>query len=177
MTMSAAFVRNGRLDITASNALFKALYTPMFDSGTADRHGRHNFARYIFLSPTSPDFFIDWDDAAEITVGLLRAEAGRNPHDRSLRELVGDLSTLSTEFRTLWAAHDVRIRHEGIKRIQHPEVGRLEMVYRSMDLPLAHQSVHDLTIYTAEPGSPTEDRLKLLTSWAATPAPTTEHTV
>lgn len=177
MTLSAAFVRNGRLDVTAGNALFTALYRPMFNSATIDRNGRHNFARYIFLDPASPEFFIDWDDAAEITVGLLRAEAGRNPHDRALRELVGDLSTLSTEFRTLWAAHDVRIRHDGIKRLQHPDVGRIEMIYRSMDLPLSHHAVHDLTVYTAEPGTSFEERLKLLTSWAATSAQATEQPV
>jgi hypothetical protein len=99
---------------------------------------------------------------------LLRAEAGREPHDRALRELVGELSTLSPEFRTLWAAHDVRIRHDGTKRLEHPEVGRIDLVYQSVDLPTSTRTVYDLTLYTAEPGTPNEDRLKLLASLAAT---------
>ncbi|MDT0344275.1 hypothetical protein RM590_16850 [Streptomyces sp. DSM 44938] len=99
---------------------------------------------------------------------LLRAEAGREPNDRSLRELIGELSTLSPDFRTRWAAHDVRIRHEGVKLLRHPEVGRPELTYQSLDLPLASRAVHNLTIYTAEPGTTSEDRLKVLASWAAT---------
>jgi hypothetical protein len=81
--------------------------------------------------------------------------------------LVGELPTRSREFRTEWAAHHVRVRHHGIKRLQHPEVGRLEL-YRSMDLPLFDHAVHDLAIYTAEPGTPSEDQLKPIAGWAAT---------
>jgi hypothetical protein len=170
ITMSAAFVRNGRLDVVATNALARALHAPMFSSCTTITHGRANFARYHFLDPTSKDFFVDWEAGAAVTVALLRAEAGREPHDLALRELVGELSTLSSEFRTLWASHDVRIRHDGIKRVQHPEVGLLEVTYRSVDLPTSPRAIHDLSLYTAEPGTPHEERLKLLASWAA-PSP------
>ncbi|WP_328328059.1 MULTISPECIES: helix-turn-helix transcriptional regulator [unclassified Streptomyces] len=168
MTLSSAFVRNGRQDIVASNPLARALHAPVFDSSTTDGRGRPNIARYIFLDPGAQDFFPDWDDAAVATAALLRAEAGREPHDRALRELIGELSTLSPEFRSQWAAHDVRIRHDGIKRLQHPEAGLLELTYQSLDLPVSHRAVHDLTLYTAEPGSTSEDRLKLLASLAAT---------
>ncbi len=176
MTMSSAFVRNGRQDIVASNALARALHAPLFDSPTAGEHGRANNARYIFLDPDAGEFFIDWEAAAAATVALLRAEAGREPHDRALRELIGELSTLSREFRTQWAAHDVRIRHEGVKLLRHPEVGDLELTYQSLDLPIAKRAVHDLTVYTAEPGSASEDRLKLLASWAATRTDATQPT-
>jgi len=81
ITMSAAFVRNGRLDVVATNALARALHAPMFSSGTTSTHGRANFARYHFLDPTSKDFFVDWEAGAAVTVALLRAEAGREPHD------------------------------------------------------------------------------------------------
>ncbi|MEQ4720766.1 helix-turn-helix transcriptional regulator [Nonomuraea sp. B19D2] len=168
MTMSAAFVRNGRLDIVAINPLGRALFAPMFDSDTTDQHGRANFARFFFLDPGSHHFFVDWEDGADVTVALLRAEAGREPHDRALRELVGELSTLSREFRTRWAAHDVRIGHEGSKQLHHPAVGRLELTYLSLDLPASHRTAHNMTVYTAEPGTTAEDRLKLLASWAAT---------
>ncbi|MFK0115737.1 helix-turn-helix transcriptional regulator [Streptomyces sp. NPDC090994] len=174
MTMAPAFVRTGRLDIVASNALCRALYAPMFDSDTTRERGCPNFPRYFFLDPGSRDFFVDWEEGARATVAVLRAEAGRAPHDRALRELVGELSTLSPDFRTMWASHDVRIRHEGVKRLDHPEVGRLEMTFRSLDLPLPQRAVHDLIIYTAEPGTPWEDRLTLLASWTAPQTPPTE---
>ncbi|MDP9868363.1 MULTISPECIES: helix-turn-helix transcriptional regulator [Streptosporangium] len=176
MTMSSAFVRNGRQDIVAGNALARALHAPVFDSPTTAQHGRANIARYIFLDPGSKQFFVDWDEAAVATAALLRAEAGREPHDRALRELVGELSTLSTEFRGRWAAHDVRIRHDGTKRLWHPEVGGLELTYQSLDLPVSNRTVYDLTIYTAEPGTAFEDRLTLLASLAATQPEETHST-
>lgn len=176
ITMSAGFVRNGRMDVVAANPLARALHAPMFASETVDKRGRANIARFHFLDPVAEHFFVDWEDAANATVALLRAEAGREPHDRALRELIGELSTLSPEFRTMWAAHDVRIRHDGSKRLQHPEVGRLELTYQSLDLPTPQRTVHDLTLYTAEPGTPSEDRLKLLASLAATRSQETEPT-
>lgn len=168
MTTSSAFVRNGRTDILVGNALARALFAPMFDSATTDKRGRPNIARYIFLDPGAQNFFVDWDAAGIATTALLRAEVGRDPRDRALRELVGDLSTLSPEFRGRWAAHDVLIRHDGVKRLQHPDVGHLELTFQSLDLPLSGRAVHDLIVYTAEPGTASEDRLKLLVSWAAT---------
>ncbi|WP_238782854.1 helix-turn-helix transcriptional regulator [Streptomyces monomycini] len=168
MTMSSAFVRNGRTDIVAGNPLARVLLAPMFDSATIDKRGRPNIARYVFLDPGAQDFFADWGAAGVATAALLRAEAGREPRDRALRELVGELSTLSPEFRSQWAAHDVLMRHDGVKRLRHPDVGHLELTFQSLGLPLPGRAVHDLIIYTAEPGTPSEDRLKLLAIWAAT---------
>ena len=115
-----------------------------------------------------------------ITVALLRAEAGRYPSDTQLRELVGELSTVSEEFRTRWAAHNVRIHHNGAKRFRHPVVGALDLAYYTLDLPTEDHRGLRLTIYTAEPRSPSEDALKLLASWAATnadasPSPVTDR--
>jgi hypothetical protein len=146
----------------------------MFD----DPHRPANFARFQFLDPRARDYYQDWERAANITVALLRAEAGRDPYDKDLRELVGELSTVSEEFRTRWAAHDVRIHHAGAKQFRHPAVGALELVYHTLDLPGPDHGKLALTIYTAEPGTPSEDGLKLLASWAAThaapaPAPST----
>lgn len=109
---------------------------------------------------------------------MLRAEAGRDPHNKDLRRLVGEMSTLSEGFRARWAAHNVRIHHAGTKQVRHPEVGLLELTYHSLDLAADDDWVLDLTIYTAEPGTDSEDRLKLLASWAAThttTGPTTEQ--
>ncbi|MEU6230075.1 helix-turn-helix transcriptional regulator [Streptomyces sp. NPDC047042] len=170
MTLSAAYVTNGRLDMVATNALARALFSPMFASHTTDRRGRPNFARFWFLDKDSREFADDWNSAADTTAALLRAEAGRYPDDKALRELVGELSTVSAEFRTRWATHDVRIHHSGVKHLHHPDAGPLELTYQPLDLPISAREAHSLVIYTAEPGTPHEDRLKLLASWAATPA-------
>lgn len=174
VTLSAVFLRNGRLDVVASNPLARALHSPMFACATAARHPP-NFARYHFLDPTSRDFFVDWDGGAAATVALLRAEAGRNPGDKALRELVGDLSTVSADFRTLWAAHDVRSRHEGLKRLQHPMVGYIELTYQSAELANPSRAARSLNIYTAEPGTAHENNLHLLASWSATPVTAAEQ--
>jgi transcriptional regulator with XRE-family HTH domain len=162
MTGSAAFVADGRLDVLAANTLGRALHAPMFD----DPRRPPNFARFQFLDPRSQDFYGHWESAATITAALLRAEAGRRPHDTRLRELVGELSTVSEEFRTRWAAHDVRIHHDGTKTFHHPVVGLLELGYCTLELPSPDRSDLRLTIYTPAPGSASEDGLKLLASWA-----------
>lgn len=176
MTRSSAFVRNDRTDVVASNPLARALFAPLFDSATIDQRGRPNLARYIFLDLGARDFFVDWDAASNATAALLRAKAGREPRDPALRELVGELSTLSPEFRGQWAAHDVLIRHDGIKRLQHPDLGRLELTFQDLDLPLSGRGVHNLITYTAKPGTVSEDRLTLLASWAATQSRMAEPT-
>jgi hypothetical protein len=68
-------------------------------------------------------------------VAVLRAEAGRNPHDRPLTNLIGELSTRSQEFRTRWAAHDVRFHRTGSKQLHHPVVvGELNLTYEALEL-------------------------------------------
>jgi transcriptional regulator with XRE-family HTH domain len=163
ITGAAAFVRNGRLDILAANHLGQALYSEMF----AERVGRipPNSARFIFLEPRSRDFYVDWDKAANDTVAVLRSEAGRDPYDRGLSDLVGELSTRSDEFRTRWAAHNVRQHITGIKHFHHPLVGDLSLTYDRLDL-VADPGL-TMFAYTAEPGSRSEEALNLLGSWSA----------
>ena len=124
-----------------------------------------NSARFLFLNPRSTEFYVDWEKVASDVVAVLRAEAGRNPYDRGLTDLIGELSTRSETFRTRWAAHNVRFHRTGSKRLHHPVVGDLDLSYEALELP-----GEDLTLlaYTAEPGSPTHDGLNLLASWAAT---------
>jgi len=167
MTGTAAFVRNGRLDILASNALGRALYSPVLDEPAH----RGNIARFDFLDPRAPDYYPDYDGALAVAVALLRTEAGRNPHDPDLTELVGELATRSEAFRTRWGAHDVRLHRGGTKTFNHPAVGYMELAYDSMDLVAAPGLV--LTAYTAEPSTPSADNLALLASWAATEAAST----
>lgn len=142
ITLSAAFVCNDRLDVIGSNALGRALHSPMFEIATSV-DGVANFARFHFLDEASRDFHVDWESGAAATVVLLRAEAGRDPQDKALRELIGELSTASPEFSGFWAAHDIRIRHEGTKRLQHPQVGLVELTYQSVFLPAGTRTRND----------------------------------
>lgn len=111
-------------------------------------------------------FFVDWDTAADDSVAVLRAEAGRNPHDQELTNLIGELSTQSEEFRVRWARHDVRSHDTGVKRLHHPLVGNLELTYEGMTLAADPGLV--MFVFTAEVGSKSEEALNLLASWTAT---------
>ena len=124
----------------------------------------------MFLDPHATDFFRDWDNVASNTVAILHAEAGRNAYDRRLSDLIGELSTRSDDFRRRWGAHNVQIHKTGIKLLHHPVVGDLDLPYESF--PLTSDLSHSLLAYTAEPGSPTQDAISLLASWAAS---TTSH--
>jgi hypothetical protein len=162
MAGTPAFVRNGRLDILAINDLGHALYSAVFD----DPRRPANIARFNFLDPRAHDFYPDWDDAANTTVALLRTEAGRDPHNRELTDLIGELATRSGQFRTRWATHNVRQHRSGLKHFHHPVVGTLDLAFDAMDLP--GEPGLTLTAYTAEPGTPSHDGLTLLASWVAT---------
>lgn len=162
ITDGVAFVRNSKQDLLATNELGRAFYSPLIGDG-----GRTpNLARFQFLDPASRDFYPDWDLFAQMCVGIMRAEAGRDPHDKGLQDLVGELSTRSDVFRRLWGAHDVRTHGTGTKRFNHPVVGQLTLAYE--ELAITAEPNHVLLIYTAEPGSPSADRLRLLASWSAT---------
>ena len=162
ITGAPAFVRNGRLDILAANRLGRALYSEHF----AGAVGQPNTARFVFLDPRAQQFYRDWDQVANDAVGVLRSEAGRNPYDRGLSDLVGELSTQSETFRTRWAAHNVRIHDTGSKRFHHSVVGDLTLSYETMEL--AADAGLTMFVYTAEQGSKSEEALRLLASWAAT---------
>jgi transcriptional regulator with XRE-family HTH domain len=162
MTGAPAFVQNGRLDVLAANRLGRALYSEMF----ADPVRPANLARFVFSNPRSRHFFADWERAANDTVAILRSEAGRDPYDSGLSDLVGELATRSEEFRIRWAAHNVRIHRAGVKHVRHPVVGDLDLTYEMMELS-ADPGLSILT-YSAEPGTPSEEALGLLGSWAAT---------
>jgi transcriptional regulator with XRE-family HTH domain len=168
MVTTPAFVRNGRLDLLAINALGRALFSPAFEDPVRPA----NLARFTFLDPAARDFYPNWNDSANTTVALLRTEAGRDPHNKDLADLIGELATRSDAFRVRWAAHDVRLHRSGVKYFHHPAVGTVDLSFEALDLPA--DTGLTLTAYTAEPGSPSEDRLRLLASSAATTAP--DHT-
>ncbi|MEV4826780.1 MULTISPECIES: helix-turn-helix transcriptional regulator [unclassified Micromonospora] len=162
ITDGVAFVRDPQQNLLATNTLGRAFYSPVIGDG-----GRlPNLARFQFLDPASREFYPDWDRFAEMCVGVMRTEAGRDPHDRALQDLVGELSTRSEDFRRLWADHNVRTHGAGTKRFHHPIVGELTLAYEELAITAEPGLV--LLVYTAEPGSPSAERLRLLASWAAT---------
>jgi hypothetical protein len=175
MALTPAFVLNGRGDVLAANSLGFALFPPVF----ADPSRPANTAAFVFLDPSATEFFRDHDKVANDTVAMLRAEAGRDPYDRELSHLIGQLSTRSEDFRRRWAAHNVRIHTSGVKLLHHPVVGDLDLPFESF--PLLADPGQSLLTYTAEPESSSEDALSLLASWAATaerpdPAPSASDT-
>ncbi|MFF7636520.1 helix-turn-helix domain-containing protein [Kitasatospora sp. NPDC008050] len=162
MSTAPAYVRNRRLDILATNPLGKALLAPIL----ATPRRPPNVARFMFLDPTATDYYPDWERMAAGTVAILRAEAGRDPHDKALIDLVGELSTQSDLFRTHWATHNVRQHRGGVKRLHHPVVGELTLSYEALELTA--DTGLTLMAYSAEPATPACDALNLLASWAAT---------
>jgi hypothetical protein len=162
MADAPAWVSNGRHDVVAMNQLARALYSPVL----ADPRRPANTTRFVYLNPeAAQEFFVDYDRIADDAAAMLRLEAGRNPHDKALIELVGELSTRSERFRRRWASQDVKFHRSGRKRLRHPVVGQLDLDSESMELSSAPGL--QLYVYTAAAGTPTADALKLLASWAA----------
>jgi transcriptional regulator with XRE-family HTH domain len=162
ITGAAAFVSNNRLDVLAANQLGLALYSELYDGPVRPV----NTARFVFLDPRAETTFGDWDRVASESVAILRSAAGRDPYNRELSDLVGELATQSEAFRTRWATHNVRFHNTGVKHFRHPVVGDLHLTYNRLDL--AADPGLTLFTYTAEPGSRSAETLQLLGSWAAT---------
>jgi hypothetical protein len=156
---------NQRLDLLAANQLGRALFSELYAAPARPV----NSARFVYLDPRAETFYGDWERVAGECVAILRWAAGRDPHDCDLSDLVGELATHSEAFRTRWAVHDVRFHNTGVKHFHHPVIGELSLTFNRLDLP----ADHGLTIFTyvAEPGSRSEEALKLLGSWAATVDP------
>ena len=164
ITGAAAFIRNGRLDILSANRLGHALYAEAFSNPERPV----NLARFVFLDPRSRVFYRDWDEIADAGVGSLRAEGGRDPYDRELTELVGELSMRSDDFRSRWASHDVRLYASGVQRFHHPLVGDLELTYDALEPTLDVGLT--IIVYAAEPDSPSHEPLDQLRSSEPAPA-------
>lgn len=161
ITGSPAWIRDRRTTIVAANPLGRALYAPIIE----DVANGSNTARFVFFNPAAEEFFPDWDRAADDVVATLRSHAGQCPSDKALTNLIGELVTRSDEFCTRWGRHDVRFRRLGVERIHHPAVGDLELDHEALGLPSDPDWF--LFAHTAEPGSPSHDRLQLLGSLAA----------
>jgi transcriptional regulator with XRE-family HTH domain len=165
ITHGMAYVRNARQDLLATNSLARVFLSPVIgdDSGSTTCRPP-NFARFQFLDPASRDFYPDWELFGEMCVAVMRADAGRDPHDRAMQDLVGELSTQSDFFRRLWGSHNVRTHGAGVKRFNHPVVGEVTLAYEEFAITAEPGLV--MPIYTPEPGSPSAERMALLASWA-----------
>jgi transcriptional regulator with XRE-family HTH domain len=161
ITAGPAFVRNGRMDLLAGNPLMRAFYKDCYEMPGQPP----NLARYTYLDERAHEFYPDWDAFAEVTVSILRTEAGRDPHNKELHDLIGELGTRSEEFRRRWGAHNVRHHGTGFKTFNHPVVGEMNLAFEGLEM--AAEPGLTLTIYTAEPGSSSAERMQLLASWAA----------
>ncbi|HVX31891.1 MAG TPA: helix-turn-helix transcriptional regulator [Solirubrobacterales bacterium] len=159
-----ALVRNSRFDYIAANPLGRALYAPMFES----REQPPNSARFTFLDPASGSFYPEWDEVAEELVAYLRSEAGRAPEDQDLAGLIAELSGRSADFRSLWAAHNVRFHDTGAKRLHHPIVGEITVGYETMQM--SADPALTMSIFTVESTSASQDALTILSSWSASEA-------
>jgi hypothetical protein len=159
ITDAAAFVRTTRLDVLSANRLGYSLYCDAF----ANPDRPVNLARFVFLDRRARDFYVDWDGLADASVGSLRVEAGRDPYDRELTELVGELSMRSDDFRGRWAAHGVGEYRAGVQQFRHPLVGDLTLNYEALGLLADPGQV--MVVYTAEPASPSQEALLRLATW------------
>ncbi|MGW0325708.1 helix-turn-helix transcriptional regulator [Nocardia sp. NPDC003183] len=162
ITGTPTWVRNRRMDYIAGNALARELLSPLL----TDPSNEANNARFVFLNPAARLYYPEWERGADDIVATLRTYATQNPLDKGLTDLIGELVTRSDAFRHRWSAHNVRFHRTGIKRIHHPDVGDLEFAYEAMELP--DTPGWTMFGFTTEPGSPTEERVKLLGSLAAT---------
>jgi hypothetical protein len=162
-----AIIRNGRMDLLATNHLGRAMHASLYDSQPGDPP---NFARYTFLDDDSHRFYRDWDTAADTCVAILRTEAGREPHDKALHDLVGELSRSAKSSANVGAHTMSDFTALASSIFHHTTVGNLELAYESVDM-ISDPGL-TLTIYVAEPASPTAHALDLLASWNSSVADT-----
>lgn len=156
-----AFVFGRGLDVLAWNRLGGRLAHDM----DAVPPGERNMARLFFLDDGTRELYPDWKRLTAEVAANLRAEAGRYPDDPDIVALVGELSMRSDAFRRLWVRQSVKEKTHGEKRIVNPIVGELTVHYETFRLP--DDSDQMLATYTAEPGSASENALRMLASWIA----------
>lgn len=150
------FIRNGRMDLLGVNALGRAVYAPILNSSIA----AGNLARWVFLDRDAMDFYDDYPKISADTVGVLRLEAVRASDDPKFTQLLGELSAKSELFRQLWANHRVTRHNGGKKTFNHPQVGVISLTYEPFQI-IADENLI-MNIYSAEPGSETAQKLRLL---------------
>ncbi|MFJ4277894.1 helix-turn-helix domain-containing protein [Streptomyces massasporeus] len=156
-----AYIVGRRSDILAWNRMASALFGDWAEMPAQER----NWARMVFLKPEYRELYLEWEQKASDMVGYLRMDAGCHPDDPRLSALVGELSVKSEDFRRLWAAHNVKEKSYGVKRMHHPLVGDLTLSFETFRL--IDDGEQSLVTYHAEPDTPSAEALRLLASWGA----------
>ncbi|MFD8422710.1 helix-turn-helix domain-containing protein [Streptomyces sp. NPDC059466] len=149
-----------RLEVIASNRMGKVLIDDFDAMPAAER----NLVRWMFLNPRARTVYPDWAEIGAQMVAVLRVAAGEEP-DPALAELVGELTARSDAFSRAWAEYGVFQHTHGRKRFHHEAVGIMTVNYESLALP--DDPGLSLLVYTADSGSPSEEKLRILSSWAA----------
>lgn len=159
LPQAAAIVTSATFEVIAWNDLAAALMEDFSALAPRDR----NLVRKVFLGPAPQGRRLygvsDADGFARASARQLRATAARYPDDPEVTRLVDELLSGSAEFARLWASHDVCAEPTLRKTFQHPLVGPVTVNCDALDLRDRDQRV---VIYTATPGSPSEEALRLL---------------
>ncbi|WP_213814477.1 helix-turn-helix transcriptional regulator [Glaciihabitans sp. dw_435] len=160
-TDSPAFVIGRGMQLLAMNRLAREV---LFDFETVPFEQR-NLARWTFLADEARQRFVGWESVASDAAAILRVDTSANPGDRFLNELIGELTVKSDEFRRKWNEHRVYECTFGSKLLEHPLAGRITITYEAFDVPGADDQ--KMFVYSAAPGSRSQEALNLVASWAA----------
>jgi len=151
-----ALIANHRFDVLAANPLARSVFFDFTSLHAA------NLARFLFTDPVAMRRYRDWAAVAQATVGQLRVASVRHPRDASLRSLLAELAADGHHFTRIWAAGDVAERSYGRKSLWVDEVGELDLRFETLHLP--EDQTLRLTVLHADPGSVSEDKLRILAS-------------
>lgn len=161
LSTQPAFVLGVGMDVLAMNGLAKSLMKDFTAETGLDR----SLAKWTFLDPAARSLYVDWHIVACDVAALLRHDARTHPNDRALNELIAELTVESHEFRGWWTQHRVWECTFGIKRFEHPVVGRIDVHYETFPVP--GEPDQQLFVYSTPSGSSSSDALRILASWRA----------
>lgn len=131
-----AMVLGRHNDILAWNPSGHRVFAGHLDPGAPERvDQRPNQSRLLFLDPHVRSLYREWDQEAELAVASLRFLAAQHRDDAGVAALIGELSIASEAFAALWAAHPVQRCTTGTKRLDHPEVGAIDLDYEVLHAP------------------------------------------
>jgi transcriptional regulator with XRE-family HTH domain len=155
---TAAVVLDAKYDVLAWNPLAAAL---LEDFSARPRRERNMIRRYFLHAdvPRRHYGISDGGDFGRFAAGHLRAAAARYPDDRATQDLVRELRRESPEFAALWSSPDVASQRHLFKTVDHPRLGPIDLTCDILVVPERDQHV---VLFTAEPGTPAHDVLRLL---------------
>ena len=157
-TTTPAFIHGRRLDVLASNALARAL-TPLAQPG-------NNLLRSWFLDLEDRQRYEDIRYVLTLAVAYFRAKVGNHLDDPGVADLVDELSRKSTEFREVWARHDVNSTLVGDSPIyHHPSIGSVQLRVETFAVDGTDRQT--LYVVGAAPGSRDARALEQLASLVA----------